>query len=97
MTIEPQPFSCVNDENIRHLAGFFKVREDRPWITVLVASYLRPDLALELISALPAGLQARVAVEALNRPKVTEEDVAAIDSQISMYLGKGWRVPGQPA
>lgn len=97
MTIEPRPFSCVNDENVKHVAGFFKVRGDRPWITAVVASYLRPELALELISALPSGLQARVAVEALNRPQVTQEDLAAIESQIGMYLGKGWRVPGQPS
>ncbi|MBI4376896.1 MAG: tetratricopeptide repeat protein [Elusimicrobia bacterium] len=77
-----EPFSYINEDNIKRLAYMFLLRKEEPWVVAVVASYLRPDFAKQLISCLPVDLQAKVALEALRVRQVTREQVIAIDTDI---------------
>jgi tetratricopeptide (TPR) repeat protein len=77
-----EPFSYINEENVKRLAYLFILRKEEPWLVAMVASYLRPDFARQMISALPVTMQAKVAIEALTLRQVTREQVIAIDNDI---------------
>jgi len=77
-----EPFTYINEENVKRLAYMFILRKEEPWVIATVASYLRPDLARQMLMMLPVELQARVAVEALTVRQVTRDQVAAIDADV---------------
>jgi flagellar motor switch protein FliG len=86
MITGPRYFSFIEDAHIRRVAGFCVVRRDRPWITVVVASFLRGDLARELIASLPTEMQARIALEILNLRPVPQERVEALEADVKAFL-----------
>ncbi|MBI4676143.1 MAG: tetratricopeptide repeat protein [Elusimicrobia bacterium] len=77
-----EPFSYINEENIKRLVYMFLLRKEEPWIIAVVASYLRPEFARALLTALPVELQSKVALEALTVRSLTKEQVQAIDGEI---------------
>jgi flagellar motor switch protein FliG len=77
-----EPFAYINEENVRRLAYMFVLRKEEPWIIAVAASYLRPDLARQMLAALPIQMQARVAIEALTVRQVTKDQVNAIDADV---------------
>lgn len=77
-----EPFSYINEQNVKRLAYMFLLRKEEPWVVAVVASYLRPDLARLLLTSLPVELQAKVALEALTVRQVTREQVLAIDGDV---------------
>jgi len=77
-----EPFAYINEENIKRLAYMFLLRKEEPWVVAVVASYLRPDYARQLLTSLPVEFQARVAMEALTVRQVTREQVVAIDTDV---------------
>lgn len=89
MAMESEPFSTVNDDNVRSVAGYLMQRKDRFWTAAVVASFLRPDLARELLGCLPAELRERIEKEALGLRDVTDLQVTSIASEVSSFLEKG--------
>ncbi len=77
-----EPFTYINEENVKRLSYLFILRKEEPWVIATVASYLRPDLARQMLMMLPVELQARVAVEALTVRQVTKDQVNAIDADV---------------
>ena len=77
-----EPFAYINDENVKRLAYMFILRKEEPWVVAVVASYLKPDLARQLLTSLPVDLQAKVALEALTVRQVTRDQVIAIDGDV---------------
>ncbi len=77
-----EPFSYINEENVKRLAHLFVLRNEEPWVPAVVVSYLRPDLARILLTALPVEYQAKVAIEALTVRQTTREQVMAIDADV---------------
>jgi flagellar motor switch protein FliG len=88
MNQSPQPFSFINDENVKRLAGFSVANADKPWLTAMVARYLRQDLAGEWIMALPLQLRVRVALAALNLYELSHEQIAALEADLREFLGR---------
>ena len=77
-----EPFAYITEENVKRLAYMFVLRKEEPWIVAVAASYLRPDLARQMLSSLPVQMQARVAIEALTVRQVTRDQVIAIDADV---------------
>jgi flagellar motor switch protein FliG len=77
-----EPFSYINEENIKRLANLFILRKEEPWVLATVLSYLRPDYARMVLTSLPMEMQAKLALEALTIRQVTREQVEAIDADI---------------
>ncbi|HAH08107.1 MAG TPA: hypothetical protein DCM05_16545 [Elusimicrobia bacterium] len=77
-----EPFSYINETNLKRLANLFLLRREEPWLIATVLSYLRPEYARQVLTALPVELQAKVAMEALTVRQVTRDQVVAIDSDI---------------
>lgn len=77
-----EPFSYITEQNVKRLAYMFILRKEEPWVVAVVGSYLKPELARQLISALPVELQAKVALEALTVRQVTRDQVIAIDTDV---------------
>lgn len=77
-----EPFTYINETNLKRLVYMFMLRKEEPWVIAVVCSYLRPDYAKQVITALPVELQAKVAIEALTVRQVTREQVMAIDEDI---------------
>ena len=77
-----EPFAYINEENVKRLAYMFILRKEEPWVVAVVASYLKPDLARQLLTSLPVDLQAKVALEALTVRQVTRDQVIAIDGDV---------------
>lgn len=77
-----EPFSYINEENLRRLANLFLLRREEPWLIAVVLSYLSPEYARQVLTALPVDLQAKVAMEALKVRQVTREQIQAIDEDI---------------
>ncbi|TBR26078.1 tetratricopeptide repeat protein [bacterium] len=77
-----EPFAYINETNLKNLANLFLLRAEEPWLVAVVLSYLRPEYARQVLTALPVELQAKVALEALKIRQVTKEQVLAIDSDI---------------
>lgn len=77
-----EPFSYINEENIKRLVYLFLLRKEDPWIIAVVLSYLRPELAKQAFAMLPLELQSRVAIESLKVKQATREQIEAIDKDI---------------
>lgn len=77
-----EPFAYINETNLKNLANLFLLRAEEPWLVAVVLSYLRPEYARQVLTALPVELQAKVALEALKIRQVTKEQVTAIDGDI---------------
>jgi tetratricopeptide (TPR) repeat protein len=82
MAKKMEPFAYINETNLKRLANLFQIRREEPWLIAVVLSYLRPEYARQVLTALPLELQAKVAMEALTVRQVTREQVAAIDAEI---------------
>jgi flagellar motor switch protein FliG len=85
--MSPPYFSFIRTGDIKRLAGFCMLRKDRPWIAVVVASYLRRDMARALLGSLPTEIQRRVALQVLTLPPVPQERVEALESDVKAFLG----------
>ncbi len=77
-----EPFSYINEENMKRLIYLFLLNKEEPWVIAVVASYLRPDFARLLLTSLPIELQSKVALEALMVRQMTREQVVAINNDI---------------
>lgn len=77
-----EPFTYVNEENLKNLANLFLVRREEPWLIATVLSYLRQDYARQVLTALPLELQTKVAMEALKVRQITREQLKAIDADV---------------
>lgn len=77
-----EPFSYITEDNVKRLSYMFILRKEEPWVIAVVASYLKPELARMMLTALPVELQAKVAIEALTVRQVTRDQVIAIDGDI---------------
>ncbi|MBI4386022.1 MAG: tetratricopeptide repeat protein [Elusimicrobia bacterium] len=77
-----EPFSYINEDNLKRLGNLFLLRHEEPWLIAVVLSYLKPEYAKQVLSTLPVGLQAKVAMEALKVRQVTREQVMAIDAEV---------------
>lgn len=77
-----EPFSYINEENIKRLVYLFLLRKEDPWIIAVVLSYLKPELAKQAFAMLPLELQSRVAIESLKVKQATREQIEAIDKDI---------------
>ena len=78
-----EPFACVNEDNVRRLACMFMLRKENPRVIAVVAGSLKPKLARGLLTALPADLRAKVAVEALVVRQMGREQIMALDADIA--------------
>lgn len=77
-----EPFSYINEENLKRLVYMFLLRRDEPWVIALVLSYLKPEFARQVLSMLPLELQSKVAVETMTIRQLTKEQVKAIDTDV---------------
>lgn len=75
-----EPFSYINEENLKRLA--YLLRHEEPWISAVVLTYLKPEFAHAILAGLPLEIQARVAIETATIRQLSREQVEAIDSQI---------------
>lgn len=75
-----EPFKYVTDDNIKQLA--YLLHHEEPWVVALVISYLSADHAFKVMEALPADLQAKVALETAMYRQTSLEQVKAIDEDI---------------
>lgn len=77
-----EPFSYINEENLKRLVYLFLLRKEEPWIIAVVLSYLKPELSKQAFAMLPVELQAKVALESLKVKQATKEQIEAIDKDI---------------
>ncbi len=77
-----EPFTYINEENLKRLIYLFLIRKEDPWVIAIVFSYLRPELARQALSMLPVEIQSRVALESLSVRQATREQIEAIDKDI---------------
>lgn len=77
-----EPFTYLNEENLKRLIYLFLLRKEDPWVIAVVLSYMRPDLSRQALSMLPVEMQSRVALEALTVRQATREQIEAIDKDI---------------
>ncbi|MCM2266443.1 MAG: tetratricopeptide repeat protein [Elusimicrobiales bacterium] len=77
-----EPFTYLNEENLKRLIYLFLLRKEDPWVIAVVLSYLKPDLSRQALSMLPVEMQSRVALEALTVRQATREQIDAIDKDI---------------
>jgi flagellar motor switch protein FliG len=79
-----EPFKYVNDENIKQLA--YLLHHEEPWIVAMVISYLTAEHGYKVMEALPADLQAKVALETAMYRQTSLEQVRAIDEDIKQKI-----------
>lgn len=77
-----EPFTYINEENIKKLVYLFLLRKEDPWVIAVVLSYLKPELSRQVFAMLPLELQSKVAIESLKVKQATREQVEAIDRDI---------------
>jgi len=77
-----EPFTYLNEENLKRLIYLFLLRKEDPWVIAVVLSYIKPDLSRQALSMLPVEMQSRVAMEALTVRQATREQIEAIDKDI---------------
>ncbi len=77
-----EPFTYVNEENLKRLIYLFLMRKEEPWVIATVLSYMKPDLSRQALSMLPIEVQSKVALEALTVRQATREQIDAIDKDI---------------
>ena len=74
------PFSFVSDGNVKQLA--YLLHHEEPWVVAMVISYLTEEHAFKVMEALPADMQAKVALETAMYRQTSEDQVRAIDADI---------------
>lgn len=79
-----EPFKYVTDENIKQLT--YLLHHEEPWVVALVISYLSADHSFKVMQALPANLQAKVALETAMYRQTSLEQVQAIDEDIKQKI-----------
>ncbi len=79
-----EPFTYVTDENLKQLA--YLLHHEEPWIVAMVISYLTAERALKVMEALPADLQAKVALETAMYRQTSLEQVQAINEDIKQKI-----------
>jgi tetratricopeptide (TPR) repeat protein len=79
-----QPFKYINDENLKQLA--YLLHHEEPWIVALVLSYLSAEHGFKVMEALPADLQAKVALETAMYRQTSLEQVQTIDEDIKQKI-----------
>ncbi len=79
-----EPFTYVNDSNLKGLA--YLLRKEESWIIALVLSYLKPEFAKEVFGSMPPEQQARVAVETATIRQTSLEQVMAIDEYVKKKI-----------
>lgn len=79
-----EPFTYVTDENLKQLA--YLLHHEEPWVVAMVISYLTPERALKVMEALPADLQAKVALETAMYRQTSLEQVQAINEDIKQKI-----------
>jgi len=77
-----EPFTYLNEENLKRLIYLFLLRKEDPWVIAVVLSYMKPDLSRQALSMLPVEMQSKVALEALTVRQATREQIDAIDKDI---------------
>ncbi len=77
-----EPFTYLNEENLKRLIYLFLLRKEDPWVIAVVLSYMKPELSRQALSMLPVEMQSRVALEALTVRQATREQIDAIDKDI---------------
>ena len=77
-----EPFTYLNEENLKRLIYLFLMRKEDPWVIAIVLSYMKPDLARQVLSMLPIEMQSKVALEALTVRQATRAQIEAIDKDI---------------
>jgi len=77
-----EPFTYLNEENLKRLIYLFLLRKEDPWVIAVVFSYMKPELSRQALSMLPVEMQSRVALEALTVRQATREQIDAIDKDI---------------
>ena len=75
-----EPFSYVNEENIKRLA--YLLRREEPWLIAVVLSYLKPELARELLGLQPQELQNTVGLESATIRQASRGQIAPIDADL---------------
>ena len=75
-----EPFNYINDENVKQLA--YLLHHEEPWIVALVISYISGDHAYRVMEALPADLQAKVALETAMYRQTSMDQVRQINEDI---------------
>lgn len=78
------PFSFINDVNVKQLA--YLLHHEEPWVIAMVISYLSKEHSFKVMEALPADLQARVALETAMYRQTSEDQVVAIDNDIKQKI-----------
>jgi flagellar motor switch protein FliG len=79
-----EPFTYVTDENIKQLA--YLLHHEEPWIIAMVISYLSAEHSFKVMEALPADLQAKVALETAMYRQTSLEQVQAVDEDIKQKI-----------
>ncbi|MDO8802828.1 MAG: FliG C-terminal domain-containing protein [Elusimicrobiota bacterium] len=77
-----EPFTYLTEENLKRLIYLFLMRKEDPWVIAIVLSYMKPDLARQVLSMLPIEMQSKVALEALTVRQATRAQIEAIDKDI---------------
>lgn len=77
-----EPFTYINEENLKKLVYLFLIRKEDPWIIAIVLNYLKPELSKQVFAMLPLELQSKVAIESLKVKQATREQIEAIDKDI---------------
>lgn len=77
-----EPFTYINEENLKRLIYLFLMRKEEPWVIAVVLSYIKPELSRQALSMLPIEVQSKVALEALTVRQATREQIEAIDRDI---------------
>jgi flagellar motor switch protein FliG len=77
-----EPFTYINEENLKRLIYLFLMRKEEPWVIATVLSYMKPDLSRQALSMLPIEVQSKVALEALTVRQATREQIEAIDKDV---------------
>ncbi|MDA8244023.1 MAG: tetratricopeptide repeat protein, partial [Elusimicrobia bacterium] len=77
-----EPFTYLNEENLKRLIYLFLLRKEDPWVIAVVLSYMKPELSRQALSMLPVEMQSRVALEALTVRQATREQIDSIDKDI---------------
>jgi len=75
-----EPFKYITDENVKQLA--YLLHHEEPWVVALVISYLSAEHAYKVMEAMPADLQAKVALETAMYRQTSLDQVRTINQDI---------------
>jgi tetratricopeptide (TPR) repeat protein len=74
------PFKYVDDDNLKRL--IYLIRKESTQYISLVISYLKPEYVKEILSSLPAEIQAKVAIEMATIRQMNQEQVMNVDNDL---------------